>query len=54
MDMKIKKEPPQQVKLVEVIQVITSRGAGTKDDPVRKIIQYWSKQGTLLAESIEN
>lgn len=54
MDIKIKKELPQQVKLVEVIQVITSRGAGTKNDPVRKVIQYWSKHGTLLAESFEN
>ena len=54
MDTKIKTESPQQVKLVEVIQVITSKGSGTKDDPVRKIIQYWSKEGTLLAESFEN
>lgn len=52
--MRIKKESPQQVKLVEVIQVITSRGAGTKEDPVRKLVQYWSKQGILLAESFEN
>ena len=50
----IKKESPQQAKIVEVIQVVTSRGSGTKDDPVRKVIQYWSKQGTLLAENFGN
>lgn len=54
MDIQIKKESPRQVKLIEVIQVITSRGTGTKDDPVKRIVQYWSKKGTLLAESFED
>jgi hypothetical protein len=39
---------------VEVIQVvrtnIATRGEGIEDDPVRRITQYWSLDGELLAE----
>ena len=39
---------------VEVVQVVrtrlTSRGKGTQEDPVRRIEQYWTLDGTLLAE----
>lgn len=39
---------------VELIQVIRTnllkRGKGIDNDPVRKITQYWSTDGELLAE----
>lgn len=39
------------VELIEVIRtILTHRGRGTDDDPHRIIIQYWSKEGELLAE----
>jgi hypothetical protein len=38
----------------EVIQVIRTdldlRGAGTEDDPKRRVVQYWTLDGTLLWE----
>ncbi len=38
------------VQLIEVIRTeLEMRGNG-KDDPIRIIVQYWSKDGTLLAE----
>lgn len=41
---------PQVVKFIEVIYVKTTRGAGTNDDSVRFVHQYWDKEGNLLAE----
>lgn len=39
------------VELIEVIRTeLTSRGKGTEDDPCRRVTQYWSKEGELLAE----
>lgn len=40
------------VRLIEVIQTtLTRRGEGkSENDPVRIITQYWSLDGTLLAE----
>jgi hypothetical protein len=39
---------------VEVIQVIVTRlelrGAGTQNDPCRRITQYWDMEGNLLCE----
>lgn len=39
---------------VEVIEVVRTRlekrGKGTNDDPIRRITQYWSPDGVLLAE----
>lgn len=46
----IQMKTPQLVELVEVIHVVATRGKGTKEDPVRLVNQYWSKEGTLLAE----
>jgi hypothetical protein len=37
-------------KLIEVIEVHTSKGKGVEGDPFRLLIQYWSKDGELLAE----
>lgn len=50
----IKMKTPQLVELVEVIHVEATRGKGTKDDPVRIVHQYWSKEGNLLAEQDAN
>ena len=38
-------------RLLQVIETnILVRGAGTEADPRRKVTQYWSTDGTLLAE----
>jgi len=38
-------------KVIEVVETsLTRRGKGEEEDPVRIITQYWSKDGTLLAE----
>lgn len=42
--------PPARVQLVEVIYIVTRRGVGTAKDPKRMLLQYWSKDGRLLAE----
>lgn len=42
---------PENVKLIEVIEVIFIRGKGTDNDPVRRLKQYWSTDGELLATS---
>lgn len=35
--------------IIEVIKVITTKGSGSsKDDPIREVIQYWTKEGQLL------
>ncbi len=40
---------------VRVIEVVVTtlmvRGAGTDADPKRRVTQYWSRDGELLAES---
>lgn len=37
-------------KVIQVIQTVSKRGIGTKEDPVRDITQYWDFEGKLLAE----
>ena len=37
-------------KLIQVIEVQAPRGAGTTEDPVRTVRQFWSTDGKLLAE----
>lgn len=38
-------------RLIEVIETnLELRGEGTVEDPFRRIRQYWSKDGELLAE----
>ena len=40
-----------EVELMQVIRTnLLKRGKGTDKDPVRKITQYWSVDGNLLAE----
>jgi len=39
----------EEVKIVEVIKVELARGTGLKkEDPVRKVIQYWDLKGNLI------
>lgn len=40
----------KEAKVVSVVQVEAKIGTGTKEDPVRKVIQYWDLEGNLLAE----
>lgn len=48
--MPVKCQTPNQVRRMEVIQVWCARGAGTAEDPVRTVVQYWDDEGHLLAE----
>jgi hypothetical protein len=41
---------PETVKIIQVIQIETIVGQGIPDDPVRKVIQYWTLQGKLIGE----
>jgi hypothetical protein len=42
-----------KAEMVEVIKTETVEGKGTKEDPVRTVIRYWDKDGTLLFEDKE-
>lgn len=46
----IEMRTPDVVEIVEVIHVRSVRGSGTEENPARPVDQYWSKDGTLLAE----
>ena len=35
-------------KVISVVQVEAKIGTGTKEDPVRNVIQYWDTKGNLL------
>ena len=35
-------------KIVKLIRTAATMGAGTEDDPVRRVYQYWSLDGKLL------
>lgn len=37
-------------RLIEVIEAIVPRGCGTEENPYRSVVQYWTKEGQLLAE----
>lgn len=44
---------PRGTDSARVIQVVETRaimGAGTQEDPVREVVQYWSFDGEKLAE----
>lgn len=40
----------KEAKVVSVVRVEAKIGTGTKEDPVRNVIQYWDIEGNLLAE----
>lgn len=43
--------PNTDVYIIPVIRTsLTVRGKGTQEDPMRRITQYWSCEGELLAE----
>lgn len=35
-------------KIVKLIRTTAPMGAGTEDDPIRRVYQYWSSDGKLL------
>ncbi len=37
-------------KLIEVIVTHSLRGSGKDEDPIRLVMEYWSKDGKLLCE----
>lgn len=39
----------REVKMVEVIHIVSYEGEGTKGNPARLIDEYYSKDGALLA-----
>ncbi|RHH55490.1 hypothetical protein [Enterococcus casseliflavus] len=43
----------REVKMMEVIHVVSFEGEGTKENPARLINEYYSKEGTLLATKDE-
>lgn len=45
----VEPETTRSAKIVEVIETVSTRGNGV-DTPVREVVQYWSKEGVLLAE----
>ncbi len=39
----------KNAQIVEVIKVVAIEGTGqSKDDQIKEVIQYWSKEGVLL------
>ena len=48
---KAKRERVKSAKVTEIIQVTISAGSGTENDPNRFVIEFWSKDGKLLAVS---
>lgn len=47
----MEREPLREVKLVPVIRTVVARGKGVPADPVREVVQFWSRNGELLAEN---
>lgn len=54
MERQIEKEPPTLVEVATVIHVRTSRGDGSENNPVRGIVQFWTLEGELIAETESN
>jgi len=45
----------KKVELVELIKVVSLNGKGeSKDDPIKEIIQFWTKDGKLLFTENKN
>ena len=47
----MEQDPIREVKLVPVIMTVAERGEGIPADPVRQVVQFWSRSGELLAEN---
>lgn len=43
----------REVKLMEVIHVVSFEGEGTEENPARLINEYYSKEGALIATNDE-
>ncbi|MFB8546774.1 hypothetical protein ACQUFE_02080 [Enterococcus casseliflavus] len=43
----------REVKMMEVIHVVSFEGEGTAENPARLIDEYYSKEGTFLATNDE-
>lgn len=39
------------VRVLQVIETVSMRGAGNDTSPARIVVQYWSFDGVLLAEN---
>lgn len=37
-------------RIIQLIQVLETRGTGEKDDPARRVTSYWSLKGEKLFE----
>lgn len=37
-------------RVIQVIETIAMRGTGEPDQPIRRVIEYWSLEGKKLAE----
>lgn len=45
-------KPEVEVELIQVVRTtLLRRGEGEKNDPIRRIEQFWSLDGKLLAEN---
>lgn len=52
--MKLRSDYIKSIKKISVIELISLRGNGVEfEDPVHEITQYWSENGTLLAENVK-
>lgn len=40
---------PPEARVIQVIEVVVSEGAGVKDEPVRRVFYYYSFDGKVLA-----
>lgn len=45
----IEAETTRSARIVEVIETVSIRGNGA-DKPFREVVQYWDKDGVLIAE----
>lgn len=46
----MKNSPIRSVEMVEVVKTVSLRGDGN-ETPIREVVQYWNKDGTMLAEN---
>lgn len=40
----------RSVEVIEIIKTKTVVGDGTKENPVKEVIQYWDKNGKLISQ----